>query len=133
MPVIPPGIAPYSIQPPLTTGDKGTPTDRILRDAKRVFDLIEDERHLTAMELYKTVKERIDAWDRARKRKSSNTSNRGGGGGNNKNKVKGFLGGGGRGKNIAKLEAASTPEDMEYSDAKAFLQARHPQIIKLQV
>ena len=60
MPAIPKGIPPFSIKAPLTSQyTDGAPTESILQDAKRVFDFVEDERHLTAHELYKSVKGRI--------------------------------------------------------------------------
>jgi CRISPR/Cas system CMR-associated protein Cmr5 small subunit len=62
MPVIPHGIPPYTIRPPLTTDDDGKPTSSIAKDAHRVLDLIEDERHLTALALFESVRERINEW-----------------------------------------------------------------------
>lgn len=124
MPVIPKGIAPFTIKAPLTTGDKGEPSDSILKDAKRVFDFIEDERHLTALDLYKSVKSRVETWDRAHKRKIHKKAH--------KPNARSFLGVGG-GRAAKRLEAATTPEDREFSDAKAFLQVRHQKIIKLEV
>ena len=58
MPVFPAGVTPYTIRPPLTTGDDGQPSDSLWRDAQRVLDLIEDERHLTAQDLLHHVQER---------------------------------------------------------------------------
>ncbi|KAL7566764.1 hypothetical protein ACA910_019362 [Epithemia clementina (nom. ined.)] len=71
MPVFPPGIEPYTIRPPLTTGDKGDVSDSILHDARRVLDFMEDERHLTAQTLLHSVQERIHAWDEAHPSPSS--------------------------------------------------------------
>lgn len=143
MPVIPKGIAPFTIKAPLTTGDKGEPTASVLQDAKRVFDFIEDERHLMALDLYQSVKKRIDSWDKAHKKKTgilphhNNSSSRQSSNANtttNSNskptkKPLQFLNRGA----AKKVEVVTSPEDVEYSDAKAFLQTRHPQIIKLEV
>jgi len=156
MPVIPNGILPFTIKAPLTSTDKGQPTDDILNDAKRVFDFIEDERHLTALDLYKSVMNRITAWDKAHKRKgrhtnssrisSSTTSNNSSSRNNNNNNKHprslfwaGGGGGGGGGrhkKNAGKTTdttLAAAANDQAHSDAKAFLQGRHPQIVKLEV
>jgi hypothetical protein len=65
MPVIPTGIPAYQIRPPLTTGDKGEPStgeSSILTDTRRIFDLIEDERHLTAHALLVSVQKRLEEW-----------------------------------------------------------------------
>lgn len=62
MPVIPPNVPAFTITAPLTTGDKGQPSASIALDVKRVWDLIQDERHLVADSLYQSVKERVDAW-----------------------------------------------------------------------
>jgi hypothetical protein len=76
MPVIPTGIPAYQIRPPLTTGDKGEPSNStcngstssstgessILNDTRRIFDLIEDERHLTAHALLVSVQKRLEEW-----------------------------------------------------------------------
>ena len=121
MPVIPKGIPPFSIKAPLTSQyTDGAPTESILQDAKRVFDFIEDERHLTAYELYKSVKNRIETWDRAHKQKHQRP-------GHGKRT---FFGGKSK---KTQPNANTTPEDQEYSNAKAFLQARNAQIVKLEV
>ena len=118
MPVIPKGIPPFTIKAPLTSTDRtGAPTDDVLHDAKRVFDLIEDERHLTAMQLYKSVKTRVETWDKAHKRFLNAGSGK-----------RGLLG------RKQKAEKHTTPaQDRVFSDAKAFLQQRHTQIVKLEV
>lgn len=51
----------FKIKPPTTTNDTGDPTDSCLFDAKRVLRLIEDERYLSAQELYHSIKERFEA------------------------------------------------------------------------
>mmetsp|Transcript_6128 Transcript_6128/g.12285 ORF Transcript_6128/g.12285 Transcript_6128/m.12285 type:complete len:951 (+) Transcript_6128:32-2884(+) len=132
MPVIPHGIAPFTIKAPLTSTDPGQPTDNIFDDARRIFAFIEDERHLTALELHKSVMSRIMAWDKAHKRKgrlgSSSSSN------NNKQHRSLFLGGGRHNRKNVTTEAAlaAAAADQAHSDAKAFLKERHPQIVKLE-
>lgn len=60
MPVTPLGVEPFKIQPPITSSlDDGRPSTSLLQDAQRVFDLMQDERHLTAEDLLKTVEERL--------------------------------------------------------------------------
>jgi hypothetical protein len=59
MPVIPLGVEPFEIRPPVTALDDGQPTDNLLADAQRVFHLIQDERHLTAEDLLTSVQERV--------------------------------------------------------------------------
>jgi len=53
----------YEIKPPLTTGDKGGATPCVRRDAQRVLDLADDERHLVAARLLETVKRRVAEWE----------------------------------------------------------------------
>jgi hypothetical protein len=64
MPVIPPGVAPYTIHPPCTMGDTGVPSPSIVNDLQRVYNFIQDERHLTAHALYCTIQQRIRDYDR---------------------------------------------------------------------
>lgn len=60
MPVIPRGLSGFTIRPPCTLHDaKGEPTDDLYEDVKRVFDFIDDERHLTAHRLWNSVQKRI--------------------------------------------------------------------------
>lgn len=49
----------YRITKPSTSEDDGTPSDSCLDDIKRVFRLIDDERHLIAQGLYHNVLERL--------------------------------------------------------------------------
>ena len=49
----------FKIKRPTTTNDDGDPTDDCLFDTKRVFRLIEDERYLSAEELYQSIRDRI--------------------------------------------------------------------------
>jgi hypothetical protein len=65
MPVIPTGIPAYQIRPPplTTTSDKGEPSSNILTDTRRIFDLIDDERHLTAHTLLVSVQKRMQEWN----------------------------------------------------------------------
>lgn len=60
MPIVPPGVGAFEIQPPITSSQKdGHPTASLLRDAQRVFHLIQDERHLTAEDLLQSVEQRL--------------------------------------------------------------------------
>lgn len=47
------------IKPLSTVGDSGTPTESVAEDILRVLDLIEDERHLVAHDLYLNVQSRL--------------------------------------------------------------------------
>jgi hypothetical protein len=49
----------YKISPPKTNGDDGSPSKSCLKDARRIFRLIEDERHLCAHSLYESLIERL--------------------------------------------------------------------------
>jgi hypothetical protein len=49
----------YKIKAPTTTNDSGEPSDRCFFDAKRVLRLIEDERYLSAQELYNSILDRL--------------------------------------------------------------------------
>jgi hypothetical protein len=60
MPVIPVGLESFEIQPPITAHDDGRSSDNLLHDAQRVFNLIQDERHLTAEDLLNSVLRRVD-------------------------------------------------------------------------
>lgn len=53
-------MEPIVIKPPSTGAAAASPTDSLLEDVKRVFLLIEDERHLSALSLYHSVRERLD-------------------------------------------------------------------------
>lgn len=64
MPVIPVGVEPFVILPPVTQIDDGLPSNNLLHDAQRVFHLIQDERHLTAEVLLTSVQERVDEANR---------------------------------------------------------------------
>jgi hypothetical protein len=55
----------YTIRPPLTIRDDGQPTASIVLDAQRVFDFIQDERHLTAQKLYHSVLDRLPPLEEA--------------------------------------------------------------------
>ena len=63
MPVIPPGIPQYHVQKPCTMGDQGIPSLSIMIDVQRVFNMIHDERHLTAHSLYTSILHRIQVYD----------------------------------------------------------------------
>lgn len=49
----------FEILKPSTSEDDGSPTGECYRDMERVFRLIEDERHLIAMEVYQSVLARL--------------------------------------------------------------------------
>ena len=49
----------YKIKAPTTTNDSGEPSDRCFFEAKRVLRLIEDERYLSAQELYNSILDRL--------------------------------------------------------------------------
>lgn len=49
----------YVILPPTTTRDDGTPSNSMSQDLDRIVRLIHDERHITAHNLLRTVKERL--------------------------------------------------------------------------
>jgi hypothetical protein len=49
----------FSIRPPTTTGDDGTPSTSVSKDLDRVVRLIQDERHLTAHALLEEVRKRL--------------------------------------------------------------------------
>lgn len=51
----------YVIRSPTTTRDDGAPSPSLLKDCRRVFALSEDERHLIAHKLLKSVQERLAA------------------------------------------------------------------------
>jgi hypothetical protein len=51
---------PKKISPPTTTHDDASPSDSCFTDMERTFRLMEDERHLSALALYRSVLERID-------------------------------------------------------------------------
>jgi len=52
----------YSIRPPSTTGDDGQPSNSLLRDVRRVFALMQDERILVAHALHQNVMSRLEEW-----------------------------------------------------------------------
>ena len=59
MPVIPHNVPAFEILPPCTLNDDGEPSTNLLNDARRVLDLMRDERHLKAHELWQSVQERL--------------------------------------------------------------------------
>eukprot|EP00980_Cylindrotheca_fusiformis_P028160 scaffold22583_cov106-Cylindrotheca_fusiformis.AAC.31 len=67
-------LAPPIIRPPCTDAKATTPTESIYADAQRVFDLIEDERHLSALHLYNNVKERLNVPDSSSQGQENNTN-----------------------------------------------------------
>ncbi|EEC48114.1 predicted protein, partial [Phaeodactylum tricornutum CCAP 1055/1] len=66
----------FNIRPPCTTGDSGDPGPSLGKDAERVFDFIEDERHLTAHDLLKDVRRRIKEQEAIVTRNSTRSSKR---------------------------------------------------------
>ena len=63
MPVIPSCVPVFHIRPPSTTNDNGNPTDSLTNDIHRVFALIDDERHLTALRLLDDLCTRLDDFE----------------------------------------------------------------------
>jgi hypothetical protein len=60
MPFIPSGLPGFTIRPPCTLHDAtGEPSNDLYADVKRVFDFIDDERHLTAHRLWCSVQQRL--------------------------------------------------------------------------
>lgn len=59
MPVIPHNVPAFEILPPCTLNDDGAPSANLWNDAQRVWDLMRDERHLTAQDLLHSVQERL--------------------------------------------------------------------------
>lgn len=53
-------MEPVRIKPPSTGATAASPTDSLYNDAKRIFLLIDDERHLSAFALYQNLLERLD-------------------------------------------------------------------------
>jgi hypothetical protein len=53
-------LAPTIIKPPSTNAKDALPTESIYDDAQRIFSLIEDERHMSALSLYTSVMERLN-------------------------------------------------------------------------
>jgi hypothetical protein len=54
----------FTIHPPCTMDDvTGDPTSSLEKDVRRIFNLIEDERHLIAHRLYESVIQRIQEWE----------------------------------------------------------------------
>ncbi|CAJ1953370.1 unnamed protein product [Cylindrotheca closterium] len=53
-------MEPVRIKPPSTTANAASATDSLYNDAMRVFLLIEDERHLSALLLYQNLLDRLD-------------------------------------------------------------------------
>jgi hypothetical protein len=66
----------FTIRPPCTTGDSGDPGPSLGKDVERVFDFIEDERHLTAHDLLKDVRRRIKEQEAIATRNSTRSSKR---------------------------------------------------------
>jgi hypothetical protein len=57
------GVPKFHIRPPSTTNDNGLPSDSIGNDIKRLFALIDDERHITAYKLLSSIRNRIVAFE----------------------------------------------------------------------
>jgi hypothetical protein len=54
------GLPQFTIQPPTTIQDDGSPSDSLKKDAKRVLRFIADERHLVAGELLESIRKRLE-------------------------------------------------------------------------
>ena len=48
------------IKPLTTIGDRGKPTAKVSEDLQRVLNLVQDERHLVAYDLYMNCKARLN-------------------------------------------------------------------------
>lgn len=101
----------FTIKPPCTNGDYGAPSPHVLKDAKRVFEFIEDERHLTAQTLLHDIQRRIKEADKSISAEKS----------------KRHLG---RRKGIV---AANGVERKELEEVKALLHSKKDVITKLEV
>lgn len=64
-------LAPPRIKPPCTDAKAALPTESIYDDVQRVFDLIEDERHMSAYSLYTSALERLNPPDLSDKKNDS--------------------------------------------------------------
>jgi hypothetical protein len=124
MPVTPPGLTPFHIRPACTIGDDGSPTSSVLRDAQRVLNFTDDERHLTAQKLLQSVQSRVAAFDHSTvattpARKPSMNAGKGGFLFNKKEKA-------------AAVEA-SKQEQLEMEQVKDLLKSKHALFDKLEV
>jgi hypothetical protein len=135
MPVIPLGVKPYSIHPPCTMGDNGTPSSSLLKDIQRVLHMIDDERHLTAHTLFCTIQTRIEQFETDNHNNSTTSS----GIQQPKLKTKGsFLftkrgGGGGGDKSQAGIDKAAMEERDMIQQVKVVLEKKKEVFEKLEV
>ncbi|MGK3741796.1 MAG: hypothetical protein ACI90V_008650 [Bacillariaceae sp.] len=65
----------FKIKAPTTTNDNGEPSDQCFFDAKRVLRLIEDERYLSAQELYSSILDRLQESENANADNNNNNNN----------------------------------------------------------
>jgi hypothetical protein len=119
MPVFVSGVPRYEIKAPSTLGDKGKPTESLPEDVRRLFCLIDDERHLTAHKLYEDIHRRIQEHHQAAESHPKHKKSKGLGGFGSKHKK----------------EFAATKEKKakEMKDAQEMLDSKHKEIDKLQV
>lgn len=123
MPVFVSGVPRYEIKPPTTMGDKGKPTDSLPEDMRRLFCLIDDERHLTAHKLYEDIHRRIKDWEKLHASESHPKHK----------KSKGLHVGGFGSKHKKEVAAAKEKKTKEMKDAQDMLDSKHKEIDKLQV
>jgi hypothetical protein len=123
MPVFVSGVPRYEIKPPSTLGDKGKPTESLPEDVRRLFCLIEDERHLTALKLYEDIQRRIESWE---EHQASELKSK-------RKKSKGFGGFGLKHHHKKEDAAAKEKKAKEMKDAQEVLDSKHKEIDKLQV
>jgi hypothetical protein len=128
MPVFVNGVPRYEIKPPSTLGDKGEPTEFLQEDVRRLFCLIEDERHLTAHKLLQDIQRRIQEWEKSEASAASSD----GGGPNAKRRRPRGLGGFGS-KHKKEVVAAKEKQDKEMKETLDVLQSKHKEIEKLEV
>jgi hypothetical protein len=122
MPVSVIGVPKFEIKPPSTLGDKGKPTESLPEDVRRLFCLIEDERHLTAHKLYEDIRRRIQDWEKQQASESQLKRK--------KSKGLGFS----LKSNHKKEEAAAKEKKAEeMKAARDVLDSKHKEIDKLQV
>jgi hypothetical protein len=119
MPVFVSGVPRYEIKPPSTLGDKGKPTESLPEDVRRLFCLIDDERHLTAHKLLEDINRRIQEYHQAAFESQAKHK-----------KSKGLSG---FGKHKKEVTAAKEKKAKEIKDAQDVLDSKHREIDKLQV
>jgi hypothetical protein len=119
MPVFVSGVPRYEIKAPSTLGDKGKPTESLPEDVRRLFCLIDDERHLTAHKLYEDIHRRIQEHHQASESHQKHKKSKG---------LRGF-----GSKHKKEFAATKEKKAKEMKDAQEMLDSKHKEIDKLQV